>query len=90
MLPFEPREWQEGVIWPPVTRADYVSDDDDDPGREWRRSRRSYGSGACLEAASGARIHVRDSKNPQGAVLRFTPVQWNAFVAGLRSGSLGL
>jgi Domain of unknown function (DUF397) len=64
--------------------------DGDESGREWRRSRRSYGGGACVEAASGARIYVRDSKNPQGAVLRFTPVQWNAFVAGLRSGSLGL
>jgi hypothetical protein len=64
--------------------------DDDDSGRDWRRSRRSYGSGACLEAASGARIHVRDSKNPLGVVLRFTPAQWNDFVAGLRSGALGL
>lgn len=73
-----------------VTRADDVIDGDDDSSRIWRRSRRSYGSGACLEAAPGARIHVRDSKNPEGAVLRFTPVQWNAFVAGVRSGSLGL
>jgi hypothetical protein len=73
-----------------VTRADYVIDDDDDSGREWRRSRRSYGSGACLEAASGARIDVRDSKDPDGAVLRFAPAEWNAFVAGVRSGSLGL
>jgi hypothetical protein len=36
------------------------------------------------------RIDVRDSKNPDGNVLRFTPVQWNAFIAGVRSGSLGL
>jgi len=73
-----------------VTRADDVIDDDVDSGREWRRSRRSYGSGACLEAASDTRIHVRDSKNPGDVVLRFTPAQWNAFVAGVRSGSLGL
>jgi hypothetical protein len=73
-----------------VTRADDVIDGDDDLSRVWRRSRRSYGSGACLEAASGARIYVRDSKNPQGAVLRFTPVQWNVFVAGVRSGAFGL
>jgi len=90
MLPFDHESDRRGVTWPSVTRADYVSDDDDDPGREWRRSRRSYGSGACLEAASGARIHVRDSKNPEGAVLRFTSAQWSDFVAGVRSGSLGL
>jgi hypothetical protein len=73
-----------------VTRADDVIDGDDDLSRVWRRSRRSYGSGACLEAASGARIYVRDSKNPRDAVLRFTSAQWSDFVAGVRSGSLGL
>ena len=73
-----------------VTRADDVIDGDDDLSQVWRRSWRSYGSGACLEAASGARIYVRDSKNPRGAVLKFTPVQWNAFVAGVRSDGLGL
>jgi hypothetical protein len=73
-----------------VTRADDVIDDDDDSSRTWRRSRRSYGGGACLEAASGARIHVRDSKNPQGVVLRFTPAQWSMFVADVRSDGLGL
>lgn len=73
-----------------VTRADDVIEDDGDLSRDWRRSRRSYGSGACIEAASGARVSVRDSRNPQGAVLRFTPAQWNAFVAGVRGGSLGL
>ena len=72
------------------TRANQVIDDDDDSGRDWRRSRRSYGGGACLEAASGARIHVRDSKNPGGVVLRFTAAQWNAFVTGVRSDGLGL
>jgi Domain of unknown function (DUF397) len=74
----------------PVTRADDVIDDDGDSDREWRRSRRSYGSGACLEAASDARIHVRDSKNPGGVVLRFTAAQWNVFVADVRSDGLGL
>jgi hypothetical protein len=73
-----------------VARANGVIDDDDDSGRDWRRSRRSYGGGACLEAASGTHIHVRDSKNPQGVVLRFGPAQWNAFVDGVRSDALGL
>ena len=64
--------------------------DGDESGRDWRRSRRSYGGGACLEAASGARIHVRDSKNPQGVVLRFTPAQWSMLVSDVRSDGLGL
>jgi Domain of unknown function (DUF397) len=75
-----------------VVCAEYVSDDGGSSGREWRRSSRSYGGGNCVEAAArhGALLDVRDSKNPQGAVLRFTPAQWNAFVAGVRNGSLGL
>jgi uncharacterized protein DUF397 len=75
-----------------VVCAEYVSDDGDNSGREWRRSSRSYGGGNCVEAAArhGALIDVRDSKNPQGGVLQFTPAQWNAFVTGVRSGAFGL
>lgn len=70
-----------------VILAKNVSDDSDNSGREWRRSSWSYGTGNCLEIASlGQRVVVRDSKNPQGALLRITPAQWNAFVAGVRSG----
>lgn len=75
-----------------VVCANNVSDDDDNSGREWRRSSRSYGGGNCVEAASlhGVHIDVRDSKNPQGAVLQFTSAQWTAFVASVRGGALGL
>jgi hypothetical protein len=75
-----------------LARTEDVSDNSDESRPVWRRSSRSYGSGACVEAAawSGTRVDVRDSKNPQGVLLRFTPVQWNAFVAGVRSGALGL
>lgn len=72
--------------------VDDVSDDCDDSRRDWRTSSRTYGGGNCVEVAArtGDYVNVRDSKNPQGAMLRFTPVQWNAFVAGVRGGSLGL
>jgi hypothetical protein len=75
-----------------VVRGHDVSDDADGSVRTWRRSSRSYGSGNCLEvvAPHGARIDVRDSKDPDGAVLRFASMEWNAFVAGVRSGALGL
>jgi hypothetical protein len=75
-----------------VMYAEDVSDGSVESGAAWRRSSRSYGNGACLEAAvwCGTRVDVRDSKNPQATVLRFTAAQWNAFVAGVRSGAFGL
>jgi len=75
-----------------VVRGHDLSNDADGSVRMWRKSSRSYGSGNCLEVAAphGARIDVRDSKNPGGAVLRFAPAEWNTFVAGVRSDGLGL
>ncbi|HEX4099429.1 MAG TPA: DUF397 domain-containing protein [Pseudonocardiaceae bacterium] len=41
----------------------------------------------CVEVASlGDGRAVRDSKNPTGAVLRFTAAQWSAFTAGIGAG----
>jgi hypothetical protein len=55
----------------------------------WRKSRYSSGQGGnCVEVAQlddGGRA-VRDSKNPDGPVLRFTPAEWAAFTAGVRDG----
>jgi hypothetical protein len=34
----------------------------------------------------GYRILVRDSKNPRGAVLNFTPAEWDAFIGGVHNG----
>jgi hypothetical protein len=33
-------------------------------------------------------IAVRDSKNPDGAALIFSPYQWQAFTAQVRAGTL--
>jgi uncharacterized protein DUF397 len=73
-------------------RARDVGDEAGGAGREWRKSSRSYGSGECVEvaASTGQRVDVRDSRSAHGAVLTFNCVQWNAFVAGVRSGGLGL
>jgi Domain of unknown function (DUF397) len=56
-----------------------------DSGREWRKSSRSYGGGNCVEVAvpHNECICVRDSKNPDGTVLQFTPTAWDAFMASL-------
>ena len=53
---------------------------------DWRTSR-SCGGGNCVEvgAVEGG-IAVRDSKDPQGAVLRYTADEWRDFVAGAKNG----
>jgi hypothetical protein len=54
----------------------------------WRKSSRSGGQGNCVEVAvlgDGA-VAVRDSKDPSGAVLVFTPAEWDAFIGGAKDG----
>ena len=51
----------------------------------WRKSTHS-GSGNCIETAGlpGA-IAVRDSADPGGPALAFTPRAWTAFTATLKN-----
>ena len=60
----------------------------DEPAETWRKSSRSYANGGCVEVTflSSELIGVRDSKNPRGTVLRFTPAGWDAFVSEVRNG----
>ncbi|GAA1582884.1 DUF397 domain-containing protein [Actinoplanes couchii] len=54
----------------------------------WFKSSKSDGASNCVEAsfADDGTVGVRDSKNPVGPVLAFTPGEWSAFVAGVRAG----
>ncbi|MEU3170165.1 DUF397 domain-containing protein [Streptosporangium sp. NPDC006930] len=54
----------------------------------WRKSSCSGSGDNCVEVAPlpGGGQAVRDSKNPDGPVLRFTPEQWNTFIGGVRDG----
>lgn len=52
---------------------------------EWRKSSYTGGEGNCVEVAKlPDGVAVRDSKDPDGLVLRFTADEWRAFLARVR------
>jgi len=53
----------------------------------WIKSSHSGSQGDCVEVAAlpDNGIAVRDSKDPDGGVLRFTSAQWRAFINGVKS-----
>ncbi len=55
---------------------------------DWVKSSLSFSDSNCVEVADlpGGVVGVRDSNNPSGPVLRFTPGEWNAFLGGARTG----
>jgi hypothetical protein len=59
-------------------------------GPEWVKSSLSFANGNCVEVASlpGGDIGVRDSRDPAGAVLGFTPAEWHAFPTGRQQRQL--
>ncbi|WP_454193991.1 DUF397 domain-containing protein [Nocardia sp. Marseille-Q1738] len=54
----------------------------------WFKSTHSGADQECVEVAflDGDMIGVRDSKNPTGPALMFTPSEWDAFTAGMTDG----
>ena len=60
---------------------------------EWCKSSRSSGGGNnCVEVARNLPgiVAVRDSKDPEGPKLVFTPAEWSAFTAGVKDGEFKL
>lgn len=55
---------------------------------EWRKASASAIEGCCVELAPlpEGGVAVRDSKDADGPVLRFTPAEWAAFAAGMAAG----
>jgi len=53
----------------------------------WKIARRSAGNGACVEIApmAGA-ILIRDSKDPDGPILRCSPETFRSFLDASRNG----
>ncbi len=58
---------------------------------QWRKSSYSGNSGNCVEVADlGQAVAVRDSKDPQGAVLVFAPSAWRALVQRFKADTPSL
>lgn len=57
-------------------------------GPYWVKSSLSFSNGNCVEVAGlpGGAIGVRNSRDPEGSVLRFTSDEWHAFLGGVRNG----
>jgi hypothetical protein len=53
----------------------------------WHKSSHSSQDGNCVEVAANLPgvVAIRDSKDPDGAVLVVTREQWRGFVTALRS-----
>lgn len=59
-----------------------------DAAIRWIKSSLSYSNSNCVEVAElpDGSVGVRDSKDTDGPVLRFTPAEWEAFIGGARLG----
>ncbi|WP_055590780.1 DUF397 domain-containing protein [Peterkaempfera griseoplana] len=57
----------------------------------WRKSSYSGANGQCVEVAvpGPAAVAVRDSKDPHGPSLTFSPEAWAAFVAAAGADAFG-
>jgi hypothetical protein len=55
----------------------------------WRKASRSAGNGACVEVAPAqGYVAIRDSKNPQGAILSCAPNMFRSFLEAAKKGHL--
>ena len=54
----------------------------------WIKSSLSYANGNCVEvsALEQGTVGVRNSRDREGPVLRFTPAEWRDFLGGVRLG----
>ena len=58
--------------------------------RDWHKSTASAAANCVEGRFVSDHVQVRDTKNKNGAVLRFTHDEWRAFVAGLRVGEFDI
>jgi hypothetical protein len=55
-------------------------------GADYRKSSYSGGNNNCVEVATNLPgvVAVRDSKNPAGPTLAFTPEEWRTFLDSIK------
>ncbi len=52
----------------------------------WRKSSPSADAGNCVEVAKSERsVLVRDTREPSGVILDFSPAQWRGFVRRVKN-----
>lgn len=54
----------------------------------WLKAHSSTANGQCVEVAASAlgNVAIRDSKDPSGPILVYTPSEFRAFLEGARNG----
>lgn len=53
----------------------------------WIKASASDNAGECIEMRrSGGTVDLRDSKDPDGAILRYTPGEFAAWLDGAKKG----
>jgi hypothetical protein len=57
-------------------------------GITWRKASHSTGNGGnCVEVRTAPRaVAIRDSKDPEGPKLAFSPGSWQAFTSRVKNG----
>ena len=70
----------------PLTRHDGLG-----PDLRWVKSSLSFCNSNCVEVAGlpDGGVGVRDSKNADGPILRFTSDDWRTFLGEARLGEFG-
>lgn len=80
------------VSWKKSTRSN-PSGNCVEVNAQWTKSSRSGSSGNCVEYTTDTTdnmVAVRDSKDPDGGILEFSPDSWAAFIAGVKSSQFDL
>lgn len=53
----------------------------------WRKAQRSVNNGECVEMARAeGMVAIRDSKDPEGPALLYSPGEMRAFLDGVKKG----